>query len=177
MKYSKIIFAGAALLSVVSTTTGAMAASKDATWIKSAISANMLEIKAGSLAAHRSTEKALQKFGTMMVQDHTTALGGLKSLAKDKGMMVSSKLAPPDAAAYSMLSRKHGKAFDAAYTQFAVASHVAANSLYSKEVAGGRDSDARAVAAKQLPTVQNHLTMADKMTGMSMKNLSKGTGK
>jgi len=176
MKYSTIISISAALLSVVSTTT-AMAASKDATWIKSAISANMLEIKAGSLAAHRSTEKALQKFGTQMVQDHTTALAGLKALAKDKGMTVPSSLAPQDQAMYSSLSRKHGKKFDAAYTTFAVNSHVAANALYSKEIASGRDSDARAVAAKQLPTVQNHLTMADKMTGMSMKNLSKGTGK
>ncbi len=179
MNISKMLIAApvAALLGLVACAP-ALAASPDAPFVKAAASGNLLEIKAGSLAEMRAASPEWKNWGTMMVKDHTTALAGIKTLAKDKSLMLPMHLAPADQASFNKLSASgKGSAFDMAYAKFNLASHKATNALYEKEIAKGQDSDVRAVAAKQLPVVQNHLQMVDKMTMMSTKNLSAGAPK
>jgi putative membrane protein len=175
MKTYKLPQIGAvSVLLALMSISAALASTPDAAWIRTAASANVLEMKAGNLAAARESNPDWKTFAETMVSDHAKALGQIRALALDKDVDLPSSLLPADERAYEMLSRRHGASFDQAYQQFAVNSHVEANALYNHEINHGQDSDVRAVAAKQLPTVQNHLTMADQMTGMSLSNLSDG---
>ncbi len=175
MKTVRIFSAAICALCALATSTGAVqASSPDASWLKTAASANKCEIKAAQLAENRASDPQWKSFASQMLTDHQGALAGIQGLAAAKSITLSSSMAPADAAQISTLSHLRGASFDKAYSAFAVNSHAQANALYNKEIASGQDSDVRALAAKQLPVVQNHLTMADKMTGMSMNNLSPG---
>jgi putative membrane protein len=171
MKMLHAALAVGAVFIVATSSPSVRAASPDAHWIRTAVSANMLEIKSGKLAEMRSQTSDWRSFGAMMVRDHSKALAGLCTLAMDKSVALPKGLLPADETAYAQLSRAHGSNFEREYGEFAVNSHVQANALYTKEISFGRDSDVRAVAAKQLPTVQNHLEMADKMAGKGIGNM------
>jgi putative membrane protein len=58
------------------------------------------------------------------------------------------------------LSKMKGAAFDRAYMAHMVTAHQQAVALFQKETSGGKDPEAKAWAAKILPTLQEHLKMA-----------------
>ena len=58
------------------------------------------------------------------------------------------------------LSKLKGAAFDQAYTKDMVAGHEAAIKQFEIEIKTGRDADVKAWAEKCLPTLREHLKLA-----------------
>jgi putative membrane protein len=145
---------------------GEVLSSNDKDFITKAAQAGHAEVDAGTLAASRSSNDAIKKFGQRMFEDHTAAMEELKQIAHLKGASV-----PDDAdAAHKKLAQKlegaQGIEFDQIYVSEAgMKDHTAALTLFDEEARNGKDSDLRAFAQKALPMIKDHLEMAQQLAG------------
>ena len=120
--------------------------------------ANIAEIEAGKLALANGSSAAVKAFARQMVDDHTKALNDLMDLAQNKGITLPTA---PDAK-HKAMARKLGKltgdAFDRKYmAEAGVADHRKVLAMLTKDEARAKDPDVKALAAKMLPTVEQHL--------------------
>ena len=126
--------------------------------------ANMAEIEAGKLALSKSQKADVKAFAQQMVDDHTKALNDVTQLAQNKGVILPTA---PDARHQAMaakLGKLEGAAFDKAYMkQAGVDDHKAVHAKLKKDEAQAKDPDVKALAAKMLPTVEQHLHSAQGM--------------
>jgi putative membrane protein len=150
-------------------------AAADATFIRTAAMAGMAEVEHGRLAATNATHDEVKQFGQRMTDDHGKALDELKGLASQKAVTLPTELDAKHKAMQDKLSKMKGAAFDRAYMAHMVSAHQQAVALFQKEASGGKDADAKAWAAKTLPTVQEHLKMARSIHAKVM-GTAKGEG-
>ena len=134
--------------------------SADATFVTKAAQGGMAEVELGKLATQTASNDKVKQFGQRMVDDHTKAGDELKAIAAQKGMTIPSDLSSKDAATKNRLSGLNGAAFDRAYMQDMVNDHKADIAEFQKEADHGTDPDVKAFAQKTLPTLQEHLRMA-----------------
>jgi putative membrane protein len=132
------------------------------TFATKAAQGGMAEVKLGELAQQKGQSQAVKDFGSRMVADHTKANDELKSLAGRKGITLPSDVDARDQAIYDFLSKLQGAAFDRAYMRDMVADHRADVTEFRRESEHGSDADLKAFAAKTLPTLEDHLRMAER---------------
>lgn len=65
----------------------------------------------------------------------------------------------------NQLAALNGRQFDAAYVQMQVMSHQEAVAMYASYAQGGNSPEMRTFAQQALPTLQQHLAMAQSMAG------------
>ena len=123
--------------------------------------ANMAEIQAGKLALANAQSAEVKTYAQQMIDDHTKALGDVTTLAQNKGVTLP---AEPDAKHKAMaakLAKLKGDKFDRAYMKPAgVADYKQVHAMLKKDQARAKDPDVKALAAKMLPTVEQHLQAA-----------------
>jgi len=151
---------------------GKMAA--DSKFMMMAAMSDMNEIGLSNMALQKSSNEDVKKLAQMMVDDHTKASEELKSLAMSKNVTL-----PTDAdAKHKMMMDKmnsmSGMDFDMMYVKAMVKDHEKAVKMFQKESMSGKDADAKAFAAKTLPTLQGHLTMAQSMSGKMKGGMKSG---
>ncbi len=151
--------------------------SSDRKFIMEAAMGGMEEVELGRLAAERGSTDAVKQFGQRMVDDHTKANQELMQIASTKGVTEPTALDAKHSADVAKMSQLTGADFDRRYIKEAgVKDHNKAVKLFQREADQGKDADLKAFAAKTLPTIQEHLRMAQAMdTGMGgNKNMSSG---
>ena len=148
--------------------------SADQKFMMMAAMGGMAEVEMARLALQKSTNESVKRYAQKMIDDHTMAGEELMRLASMKGVALP---AQPDAKHMSMMAKMQklsGMEFDMMYVKEAgVKGHEGMEKLYMKESMSGKDMDAKAFAAKTLPTVRMHLQMARDMM-MSMKEMGGG---
>jgi putative membrane protein len=149
---------------------GAMMGS-DNQWILKVAQGGLAEVELGKLAQERGASAAVKKFGQRMVDDHSKANEELSKLAQTKGVTLPTALDSHHQALKDHLSKLDGEAFDRAYMSEMVKDHRTDIAEFQKEATSGRDADAKAFAAKTLPTLQEHLRVAEE-TSTNVKNAS-----
>jgi putative membrane protein len=137
----------------------------DETFVTKAAKGGMAEVEFGKLAAERASSPEVKQFGQKMVDDHSRANDELKSIASQKNIMIPAALDAKDKATYNRLSKLSGAAFDRAYMKDMVSDHKTDISEFQYESRSGADSDVRGFATKTLPTLQEHLKMAEDANG------------
>jgi len=140
------------------TTDHAMTA--DHTFVMKAAEGGMAEVKLGQLAADKATSEDVKKFGQRMVSDHSKANDELKSLAQQKNITLPTDVNAKDKATYDRFSKLSGAAFDRAYMQHMLADHRTDVNEFKKESTSGKDPEVKAWAGKTLPTLEEHLKLA-----------------
>jgi putative membrane protein len=133
----------------------------DSTFVTKAAQGGMAEVKLGELAKDHGSSDAVKKFGQRMVDDHTKANDDLKEIASKKGITLPSDVDAKDRATYDRLSKLNGAAFDRAYMADMVRDHRTDVSEFRKESQSGSDPDVKAFAGKYLPTLEEHLKLAE----------------
>jgi putative membrane protein len=141
-------------------TTASKNASADGTFVMKAAKGGMAEVELGKLASEKGTTDQVKQFGQRMVTDHGKANDELKSLAQSKNITLPASLDPKDQALHDRLAKLSGAAFDRAYMQAMVADHRKDVSEFRTESTAGKDPDVKAFASKTLPTLEEHLKMA-----------------
>lgn len=116
----------------------------------------------GQLAKDHAQNQAVKDFGQRMVDDHTKAGDELKGIAQQKGMTLPTSLDAKDQATFDRLSQLNGAEFDRAYMADMVRDHKTDIADFKREADRGTDADLKAFASKTLPTLQEHLSMAEK---------------
>jgi putative membrane protein len=132
----------------------------DTKFVHEAAVGGMAEVSLGKLAAEKATSPEVKQFAQRMVEDHSKANDELKAYATQKSVTLP---AEPDAAAKAIearLSKLSGAAFDKAYMQDMVKDHDKDVAAFTHASTSASDSDLKAWAAKTLPTLKEHQTMA-----------------
>jgi putative membrane protein len=138
----------------------------DRQFVIDAAHGGMAEVQLGQLALQRSKNPEVRQFAQRMIQEHTRANNELMRLATQKGVTPPTTMGPKYEAAMMRLTQLSGDSFDQAYMNEAgVNSHLESAAVYQRQTGLGQDPDLKAFAARILPTVQGHLTMAQAMTG------------
>ena len=148
----------------------AMAADK--AFVMKAARGGMAEVELGKLAADKASSADVKQFGQRMVDDHGKAGDELKTLARSKNIELPAQIDPKDKALHDKLSKLSGEAFDRAYMQAMLADHRKDVAEFRTESRAGKDPDVKAWAAKTLPTLEEHLKLAqdaNKAVGTSGK--------
>jgi putative membrane protein len=136
------------------------AGSPDQKFVLEAAMGGMEEVQLGQLAVSKAASDDVKQFGQHMVDDHSKANDELKALAASKNITLPTELAGKQKADYDKLSKLSGAAFDREYMKMMVDDHNKDVAEFQKESTSGKDPDVKAWAAKTLPTLQQHQTMA-----------------
>jgi putative membrane protein len=133
---------------------------KDQEYMQTLATANMTEIAVAKLAQTQSQNDSVHTFAQKMIDDHTQALNDLTQLAQTKGVTLPSAPEAKQEAEVKKLEALSGAKFDRAYkTQAGSADHHKAHQLLSRISQSASDPDLKALAAKMLPTVEQHMKM------------------
>jgi putative membrane protein len=152
--HAVLLTAGLAYAAVVS------AASPDSAFVKEAAAGGMAEVEMGKLAQEKAGNDQVKQFGSRMVQDHSKANDELKQVAGATSVELP---AGPDAKAQAEMKKMQslsGAAFDKHYMDHMVADHKQDIAAFEKEAKSGKDPEVKAFAEKTLPTLKEHLQLA-----------------
>jgi len=179
MKHTAIAAAGAMLL--LAGTQAGLAAQSDETFLKTAIGINLAEIQTGQLAQKNGSGSGIRDFGSMLVTDHSASNRDAMAIAEKLGITIPNAPSGEDQAMYKDLAGKTGSDFDHAFAQAMVDGHQKAIKLFTDESNSGT-GDAKAYAAKTLPTLNKHLASAQTLldnpnaTAMNQNDGAMGVG-
>jgi putative membrane protein len=137
--------------------------SADSSWVMKVAQGGMLEVELGKLAQAQASSEAVKEFGNRMVTDHNKANDELSQLASRKGITLPTALDAKHQATKYKLSKLSGAAFDKAYMDDMVKDHRTDVAEFKKESTSGQDAEVKAFATKTLPTLEEHLSLAEQM--------------
>jgi putative membrane protein len=139
--------------------------SADHQFVIDAARGGMAEVELGKLAGEKAESAQVKQFGQRMVTDHGKANDELKSIAQQKSITMPTALDAKDKATVDRLSKLSGAQFDRAYMQNMLQDHRKDVNEFRKESQSGKDPELKAWAAKTLPTLEEHLRLAQSASG------------
>ena len=128
--------------------------------MKTAAQAGKMEVTLGQIATQNAQDPAVRDFGARMVRDHQAAGQELAQIVSQKGASVSDEPGMLDSHMISHLQSLKGPEIDVAYIKHMVSDHKQVIRDFQKEAESGDDADVKNFAAKTLPTLQEHLRLA-----------------
>jgi putative membrane protein len=138
----------------------AAAQSADQPFAREAAIGGMAEVELGNLAKEKGSNTDVKQFADRMVTDHGKANDELKQWAQQKRVTLPTAIDQKHRATHDRLAKLSGDAFDKAYMSDMVADHRHDVAAFKREATSGKDPDLKAWATKTLPTLQDHLKMA-----------------
>ena len=138
----------------------ATVAASDKAFAEKAAIGGLAEVAMGKLAQEKAGSDQVKQFGSRMVTDHSKANDELKQVASSKGLSLPTDLDAKHKSKVAKLEKLSGAQFDRAYMDDMVSDHKQDVSEFEKESKSGHDSDIKGFASKTLPTLQEHLKMA-----------------
>ena len=132
----------------------------DVKFAKEAAAGGMAEVQMGQMAVQNASNEQVKKFGQRMVDDHSKAGDQLKGIAAKDNIPLPADLNAKDKATMQRLQSLKGAEFDRAYMQDMVKDHQHDVADFQKEAANGTNPDLKGFASQTLPTLQEHLKMA-----------------
>ena len=133
----------------------------------------MMEVELGKMAAQLGSTDAVKQFGQKMVDDHSKVNDELKQLATTKGITLPTELDQKHKNELAKMQKLTGAGFDKAYSKSMLSDHEKDVAAFEKQSTKGADADLKAFAAKQLPTLQEHLQMAKALNPQKTNSGSK----
>jgi putative membrane protein len=137
----------------------------DTKWVHEVAADNLLEVNLGKMAERKATNPAVKQFGERMVTDHGKANQELLSMASSHGLPFKPGLGRRHEQKVDRLEKVQGKEFDRAYIRSMIENHTDDISYFENEGRHAKSAPVRDYAAKYLPTLQQHLSMAKQIAG------------
>ena len=132
----------------------------DRKFIENAAKGGMAEVQLGQLAVQKAQSPDVKQFGQRMVDDHSKANDQLKQIAGSHGVELPTDLDRAARREHDKLSKLSGADFDREYMKHMVSDHKKDVKDFEKEAKSGKDADVKGFASATLPTLQDHLRMA-----------------
>ncbi|HEU5147039.1 MAG TPA: DUF4142 domain-containing protein [Chryseosolibacter sp.] len=134
----------------------------DETFVEVAARSNMAEIEFGELATTKGTDSLVRAYAQHMIDEHNAAQEELEDLADDyQGIEWPNDLDEGHDEIMEQLQNAEGYSFDTLYIRTQVRMHEAAISQFQNATTSVTDMRVKAYANKYLPTLEDHLQMAD----------------
>jgi len=121
------------------------------------------EVAAAQIASTKGTADSVKIFAQMMISDHTTAQASLDSLGGQYNMQLPQG---PDSAHIAfglLLGTLSGYTFDTTYMSAQVSDHQLTLGAFQNEIDNGNNVQVKGYATKNLPIIQEHLLMAQRI--------------
>jgi putative membrane protein len=132
--------------------------SSDTMFLTHAAQDGEAEVELGKLAQQNAANAQVKAFGERMQADHSKANAELRTIAEKKGVKVPAGPGP-HASMKAKLEKLQGAQFDQAYMRAMVDDHTKAVKEF-ETASKSTDSDVSGFAAKTLPTLREHLRLA-----------------
>jgi putative membrane protein len=132
---------------------------KTSSFMNDAAKGGMTEVEVSKLAKDRAMNPRVKNFAEMMVRDHSAANDELKTIARQKNVMLPTDLGNKQDDVND-LSKKKGADFDKAYMKMMVKDHKDVVDQFEKCAQNGTDPDVKTFASQKLPTLRMHLDSA-----------------
>lgn len=137
-------------------------------FIKEAAQGGLAEVTLGQMAADKGESKEVREFGRRMVQDHSKANDELKTLATAVGVPLPTEMSTEAKSFQQRLENLSGAEFDRAYMDEMLKDHMKDVSAFEKQAVDGQNAQVKEWAQKTLPTLREHLSLAQQ----TAKNVS-----
>lgn len=138
---------------------------QDKEFVSNAGMAGLAEVQMGNLAVQNAESADVRAFAQRMVTDHSKSNEELQQFATTKGVALPAELDGDHKSALDHLTSLSGAEFDKAYMQHMVEDHRKAVDLFTTASTGSQDADLKAWAGRTLPTLQQHLQLAQTVAG------------
>jgi putative membrane protein len=137
-------------------------ARSDERFIREAYQGNLAEIELAQLAQQRASSQAVKDYAKSLEQDHRTANERLQTIAQQHNISLTDQ--PPKTAQKmkERLSKLSGEQFDREFVRHALKEHREDVAKYKKHTQQTQNADVREYASNTLPTLQQHLEMAER---------------
>jgi putative membrane protein len=142
---------------------GSGLAAKDVKFIEDVAKGGLAEIELGKLAQRQAQDPAVKDFGARMVKDHTAAGEKLRPIADAKGIVLPSGIDKSHQKDVDKLAKKSGADFDKAFMDHMVTDHRKVVKEFQKEAKSAKDADVQQFASSTLPTIEEHLRLAQQI--------------
>lgn len=119
------------------------------------------EVELGKMAQEKAADAKVKDFGARMQKDHGNANAELRAIAAKKGLAIPGGPGP-HGAMMKKLGSLQGAAFDSAYMRAMVDDHTKAVKEFEMATKSP-DADVKAFAEKTLPTLREHLRLAQEV--------------
>jgi putative membrane protein len=154
----------AGLIGLVAGQASAELSSADRNFATKAASGGLAEIQTAQMAKQRADSPKVKAFADRMISDHTQANNDLQQIAQQENLTLPSEPSKQERSATQRVSGMTGAAFDRTYAQQEVRDHQQDIALFQQEANSGRDPALKQFAQKTLPTLRQHLQMAQALT-------------
>jgi putative membrane protein len=111
--------------------------------------------------AHATTAAA-RTVAARYFNDHTAAQADLRRLASRLRVTVPTTPGVQHESMAAQIEAQKGRNLDTAFARAAVLGHQTAIAIFKKELSAGRNPAVRAYAARYLPVLQMHLSLAER---------------
>ena len=135
---------------------------QDNNFAMQAAMSDQFEITAAQMALQKSRRPAIRAYAQHMIDDHTMTTQQLTALGARKGMTLPTSLDPVQQRMLATLEASN-RGFDSAYAMAMVTSHRDAAQTFRTEAAAGTDPEIKAFAQTNLPTIEQHVAMAQQL--------------
>lgn len=134
----------------------------DIDFIRQAASDNMFEVRAGGLAQKQAVNPAVKQFGQQMITDHTRLNNELSAVVSP-GKPFLPGMSKEQEDEFNQLKKLSGVEFDRSYMTAMIQGHQNAVSSFQTAAQTAHSDQVRQLAATALPTLQQHLTLAQQV--------------
>ncbi|HET9713293.1 MAG TPA: DUF4142 domain-containing protein, partial [Pyrinomonadaceae bacterium] len=135
--------------------------SQDRDFLMDAAMGGLMEVELGRRAIQQGASDAVKQFGKRMVDDHTKTNTELTTLATSKGITLPTEIDEKHRGEMRKIANMTGADFDRAYAKMMLSDHKKDVSAFEKQSMKGTDADLKAFATTALPTLKEHLQMAE----------------
>jgi putative membrane protein len=133
---------------------------KDYKFASEALEGGTMEVTLGQLAMQKGSDQAIRAFGQRMVTDHQKANQELAQLLTQKGATLPEAMTKKSDKMTEKFQGETGSDFDKSYIKHMVKDHKKDVEEFQKAAEKADDGDLKNWAAKTLPTLQEHLSVA-----------------
>jgi putative membrane protein len=133
---------------------------EDRRFMMEAAAGGLMEVELGRMAAQKASSADVKSFGQRMVTDHGQANQRLMQIAAQKNVTLPTTLPADKRKDMDKLSALSGAEFDKMYMSHMLKDHKKDISEFEKASNNGRDSSVKSFAQTTLPTLREHMQMA-----------------
>ncbi|WP_162417140.1 DUF4142 domain-containing protein [Cyclobacterium roseum] len=133
----------------------------DTTFLRKAAEMQMEMINFGKLAQEKGNSAEVKEFGRVMEAENTKSQTEINALAQSKSMSLPGSATDDSMEAYNDLNEETGNDFGRSYSDRMVDQHEDAIDLFENAANDSEDPEIKAWASEQLPTLRNHLKLAE----------------
>jgi putative membrane protein len=140
-----------------------MLSAQDRDFAMKAAQGGMTEVEMGNLAQQRGASEQMKEYGRKLVQDHTRMNNDLKDIAGKENITLPTDISADQRRTIDRLSKLSGTQFDREFAKESVKDHRADIDEFRKEATSGDDQSLKNFASSNIPTLQDHLNMAESL--------------